>query len=122
MCAGLVLLGYSFEDDYHYMVTAVAWALFMFGTMITIVTVNAYNLDSYPEASGETSAWLTFGRTTGGFIISYLQVTWAEQQGTKTSFGIQASLCVCGLLLMVFLQIFGKKLRVWSGDLGFRTV
>ncbi|KIW66880.1 hypothetical protein PV04_06170 [Phialophora macrospora] len=119
--AGLVGLGFCLEDGYHYMITSLFWGLYVFGIMITTVGLNAYNLDSYPEASGETAAWINFCRTTGGFIISYFQVTWANAQGTKTSFGIQAAICAFAFGLIVFLQFFGKSLRVWAGALDFAT-
>lgn len=63
MIAGLIGLGFALEDGYHYMVTAVFWGLYVFGIMITTVALNAYNLDSYPEASGEVAAWLNFARS-----------------------------------------------------------
>ncbi|RVX67272.1 hypothetical protein B0A52_09309 [Exophiala mesophila] len=107
MLAGLVGLGFALEEGYHYMVTSVFWGLYVFGIMITTVGLNAYNLDSYPEASGEVSSWINFCRTTGGFIISYFQVTWAQAQGTKTSFGIQAAICGFAFLLICLLQVFG---------------
>lgn len=107
------------------------------GIMLTTVALNAYNLDSYPEASGEVSAWINMARTvstskpcciinadrkqTGGFIISYFQVTWANAQGTKVSFGIQAAICVAAFLIIVALQFVGKSLRLRSGPLKFAT-
>lgn len=63
MLAGLVGLGFALEDAYHYMVTAVFWGLYVFGIMVSTVALNAYNLDSYPEASGEVSAWINFARS-----------------------------------------------------------
>jgi hypothetical protein len=49
MLSGLVLLGFSLEQGYHYMVAALGWGLYVFGIMITTVGLNAYVLDSYPE-------------------------------------------------------------------------
>ncbi|OAL27593.1 hypothetical protein AYO22_03497 [Fonsecaea multimorphosa] len=121
MLAGLVGLGFALEEGFHYMVTSLFWGLYVFGIMVTTVGLNAYNLDSYPEASGETASWVNFCRTTGGFIISYFQVTWANAQGTKVSFGIQAAICAFAFCLIVFLQFFGKRLRVWAGALNFAT-
>lgn len=122
MVAGLVLVGFALEDHYHYMAVAAGWSLFVFGVMISAVTLNSYNLDCYPEASGEVGAWLIFGRTTCGFVISYVQVPWAAKDGTKTTFSTQAALCVVGLLLMAGLQVWGKKLRMRSGKLSFQTI
>ncbi|KAL8659274.1 MAG: hypothetical protein Q9202_007192, partial [Teloschistes flavicans] len=72
--AGLVLLGFCLQHGYHYMLTALAWGLYVFGIMITTVGLTAYNLESYPEASGETAAWISASRVLGGFIVSYFQV------------------------------------------------
>lgn len=119
---GLVLFGQSMENpDWHYMATAVVWGLYVFGMMITTVALNSYCLDSYPEASGEVSAWLNMSRTVGGFVVSYFQVTWAEAQGTKLSFGIQGAICAGAVVLIVVLQVWGKRLRVWAGPLNFAT-
>lgn len=53
--------------------------------MIATVGLQAYNLDWYPEGSGEVAAWMNFGRTTGSFTMSYSQVTWANTVGTEAS-------------------------------------
>ncbi|KAI1074794.1 major facilitator superfamily domain-containing protein [Whalleya microplaca] len=121
MIVGLVLLGQSLENGWHYMVTAVFWGLYVFGTMITTVAISSYNLDSYPEASGEVSAWVNNSRTLGGFVVSYFQVKWATAQGTKASFGIQAAVCAAAFLLIMILMWKGKALRLWSGPLYFAT-
>ncbi|KAK5687293.1 hypothetical protein LTS10_001431 [Elasticomyces elasticus] len=103
------------------MIAAVGWGFHVFGIMITTVAITAYNLDSYPGGSGEVAAWLNFARTTGGFIISYFQVTWAAAQGTEKSFGIQAAICAAAYLLIVLMQVFGKSIRERSGHLRFKT-
>ncbi|KAI1861671.1 uncharacterized protein JN550_010741 [Neoarthrinium moseri] len=121
MLVGLVLLGQALENQWHYMAASISWGLYVFGIMITTVAISSYNLDSYPEASGEVSAWVNMSRTLGGFIISYFQVTWAAAQGTKTSFGIQAAICAAGFLLILLLIWKGKAIRIWSGPLKFAT-
>lgn len=121
MACGLVLLGFSLERGYHYMLTSLAWGLYVFAIMIITVAVSSYNLDCYPEGSGEVGALVNQSRTLGGFIVSYLQVRWARAQGTEMSFGIQAAVCVFVFGLIVLLQIYGKRLRVWSGRLHFKT-
>ncbi|CAH0051945.1 unnamed protein product [Clonostachys solani] len=121
MVAGMVLLGFSLENGYHYMLTSLGWGMYVFGIMITTVAINAYGLDSYPEGSGEVAAWINMARTTGGFIISYFQVTWAGAVGAKSSFGVQAAIVAGASLIPVGLMIWGKALRERSGSLGFKT-
>lgn len=74
MIAGLVFLGFYFEDADRYMLTSFTWGLYAFGLMVTTVAVNAYNLDSYSEGSDEVAVWIDMARTAGGVIISYFQV------------------------------------------------
>ena len=116
--------------------------MYVFGIMITTVAITSYCLDSYPEGSGEVvstperaslhhyctrtnisrkAAWINFARTTGGFIISYFQVTWATAEGTKKSFGIQAGICAFAYCLIIVMQLFGKKMRERAGPLRFKT-
>ncbi|KAF2186415.1 MFS transporter [Zopfia rhizophila CBS 207.26] len=121
MVAGIVLLGFTLQDGYHYMVCALGWGLYVFGIMISTVGLNAYVLDSYPEASGEVAAWLNFSRTTGGFVVTYLQVRWAKAMGPKNSFGVQAAIVAGAFVLILVLQVYGKRLRTWSGKLNFKT-
>ncbi len=118
---GLVLIGQCFENGWHYMALSVCWGMYVFGMMITTVALSSYCLDSYPEASGEVAAWLNMARTVGGFIVSYFQVAWAEAQGTKLSFGIQAAVCAGAFLFIIVLLRWGKAMRVWAGPLSFAT-
>ncbi len=103
------------------MITAVAWGLYIFGIMITTVGLIAYNLESYPEASGEVAAWSVMARALGGFIISYFQVRWAAATGPQGSFGAQAGITAGVLILVVVLSVFGCRIRMWSGGLHFKT-
>ncbi|KAL9576587.1 MAG: hypothetical protein Q9212_006977 [Teloschistes hypoglaucus] len=119
--SGLVLIGFCLQYGYHYMLTALAWGLYVFGIMITTVGLTAYNLEAYPEASGETAAWISASRVLGGFIISYFQVRWAEAMGPRGSFGVQAGISAGVVGLVVLLSLYGGRLREWSGSLKFRT-
>lgn len=122
MLAGLILLGFALENAWHYMLAALGWGLYVFGIMITTVGIQTYCLDSYPEASGEVAAWINFGRTTGGFVVSYFQITWANAMGTKKSFGIQAAICLAVFLFIIIpLQLAGRTIRKWCGPLHFKT-
>ena len=121
MVPGLILLGFALERHYHYMLAALGWGLYVFGIMIVTVAVNSYVLDAYPEASGEVAAWVNFGRTTGGFIVSYFMVEWAEKQGTIKQFGTMCGIVGGACCLVVVLQVWGRGLRAWAGPAEFKT-
>ena len=121
MVTGLSLLGFCLERRYHYMLTAFAWGMYVFGTMVTSVGISAYQLDAYPRGSGEVGAWINFARTGAGFIVAYFQVTWVSRMGAEKTFGIQAAICAAVFPVIIVLQIYGKRLRIASGDLDFKT-
>ncbi|KKK12518.1 hypothetical protein AOCH_000045 [Aspergillus ochraceoroseus] len=121
MVAGLILLGFALEDGYHYMLTSLGWGLYVFGIMIVTVAVNSYVLDSYPEASGEVAAWINFGRTAGGFIVSYFMVEWDNKQGAKRQFGTMTGILIFAFLTVLLLGRVGKGLRRWAGPVNFKT-
>jgi hypothetical protein len=121
MVIGIVLLGQSLEHAWHYMVTAVVWGLYVFGIMICTTSINAYLLDAYPGGSGEVAAWINFGRTVGGFIITYFEIPWTTSMGASRALGIQASIVGAAFGLIVVLQVFGKQLRLWQGSVNFAT-
>ncbi|KAE8355461.1 major facilitator superfamily domain-containing protein [Aspergillus coremiiformis] len=121
MMAGITLLGFALEEAYHYMLTALAWGLYVFGIMITTVAINAYALDSYPEASGEVAAWINLGRTTGGFIVSYFMVRWARNEGARRQFGTMTGVVAFAFLIVLLLQAQGKRMRLWAGPVNFKT-
>lgn len=115
LLTGLVVLGYALGRQWHYMVAAVAWGMYVFGTMVVSVGISAYQLDAYPRESGEVGAWINFSRIAGGFIVAYFQVRWVAKVGAEACFGTQAAVCAGVVPLVVFLQIWGKRLRTWEG-------
>lgn len=121
MVAGLILMGFALDRRYHYMLTALGWGLYVFGIMVVTVAINSYVLDSYPEASGEVAAWVNFGRTLGGFIVSYFMVEWAEKQGTVRQMGTMCGIVGAAFFIVLALQVFGKRLRNWAGPAEFKT-
>lgn len=119
MTLALVILGFALENVWHYMVVAVFYGIQVVGIMIATTAVNAYLLDSYPEGSGEVGAWIVFGRVFGGFMATYINIPWVQQAGAATVFGIQAGITIAASLIVVFLQIFGKRLRTAQGPMVF---
>ena len=121
MVTGLIMLGQCLGNEWHYMATSISWGLYVFGIMITTTAVSSYNLDCYPEASGEVGAWVNNSRTMGGFVISYFQVEWAQKEGPEASFGVQAAIVGGAFFIIIILLFFGKRLRMWAGPLHFAT-
>ena len=111
MFVALIILGYSLERHWHYMVVAVGYAVQIVGTMISQVAINAYLLDCYPEIPGEVGACVNFGRAMGGFMSIYVQLNWVTRSGPVKVFATQAAIVGAAGFVVVGLQIFGERLR-----------
>ncbi|KAL8930413.1 MAG: hypothetical protein Q9208_000597 [Pyrenodesmia sp. 3 TL-2023] len=120
LLTGLVLFGFALERKWHYIITAVAWGMYVFGTMVVSVGISAYQLDAYPMESGEVGAWINFSRTAGGFIVAYFQVRWVAKTGADVCFGTQAALCAVVVPVVIVLQVLGKRLRRWEEERGVK--
>ena len=111
MIGGLVFIGFVFENLMGFYVIEVSWGIYLFGMITSVVAVNAYALDVFPDTAVQASALFNIFRTTGGFIVNYFQVQWAKENGAAASFGTQG--CVVGVAwaLIIIVQIFGKQWR-----------
>lgn len=119
MAVALIVLGFALENVWHYMIVAVFYCVQVIGIMIATTAVNAFLLDAYPEGSGEMGAWIVFGRVFGGFMATYINIPWVQSTGAAKVFGIQAGITVAALFIIIFLQVFGKRLRKAQGAMVF---
>ena len=115
----LIIIGLGLQNHWHYMVLAVFAALQCVGVMIVTTAINAYLLDCYPEGSGEVSAWVTASRNWSGFMATYIQIPWVTRIGASRAFGIQAAITFASIVLIIFLQVLGKRVRNYQGRMVF---
>ena len=101
------------------MVLAVFFAGQVTGIMVATVALNAYLLDAYPEGSGEVGAWINVGRTLGGFMATYVEIDWVQDEGPVRAFAAQTGVAVAAGLMILGLGIFGKRLRQGQGRMRF---
>ena len=119
MAIGLVILGFAIQNRWHYMVLAVCASIQCVGIMIATTAVSAYLLDCFPEGAGETNAWVSIGRAWGGFMATYVQLPWVQRIGSAKAMGIQTAITVAAALIIVFLQIYGQRIRAAQGRMVF---
>lgn len=119
LCLSLLVLGFALEHHWHYMALAVFAAMQCFGVMIVTTAINAYLLDCYPGGSGEVSAWITASCNWAGFMATYIQIEWVERLGPARVLGIQADITFASILMIVLLQLYGKRMRQWQSQMSF---
>jgi MFS family permease len=115
MILGLILTGQTLQHRLHWVGLVFGWGMAQFGILIISVATVTYVLDCYSNASGEVSALINFGRVGAGFSVGYFQQAWGRKVGFDLSFGVQAVIVGVALSVVVFLQIFGARLRSWAG-------
>lgn len=72
-----------------------------------------------PEGSGEVGAWVTASRNWSGFMATYIQIEWVTGAGPAVAFEFQAGITAASIILIVFLQVYGKRLRRAQGRMVF---
>jgi len=60
-----------------------------------------------------------FGRVFGGFMATYISIPWVQSAGAARVFGIQAGVTFAACLIIVFLEVFGERLRNVQGRMVF---
>ncbi|EXJ67941.1 uncharacterized protein A1O5_08555 [Cladophialophora psammophila CBS 110553] len=112
---GLIIVGQAIQHRLSWAPVAFGWGMYTAATMIFSPPLMAYALDSYPNAAGELSAWFNFSRVIGGFSVAYYQQAWGQNAGFDVSFGIQAAIAGAAGLIILFLQLYGERLRARGG-------
>ncbi|KAK4549112.1 hypothetical protein LTR36_007568 [Oleoguttula mirabilis] len=107
----ILLLGQALQHKWHYMAVAILDAAQLIGVNIISTAVNTYLLDAYPNAAGEVDVWIVIGRTMGGFMATYVDITWVEKQGPGKVLATQAAITWGALVLVVILQIWAAELE-----------
>ena len=85
--------------------------MYVCGVMIASVVISAYLMEAYPQRAAEVSGLLNFFRSIGGFQVGYYQMQWGQEMGFDRSFGIQAGIVAAAMVIIIVLQVFGRKLR-----------
>lgn len=119
MAVSILVLAFAIQHTYHYMVIAVFFAGQVMGIMIATVALDAYLLDAYPEGSGEVGAWITVGRTMGGFMATYIEINWVIKSGPLVVLGAQTGITAAASLIILILGLFGKSIRKAQGRMKF---
>lgn len=120
--AGYNMIGITMGRHLNIWVLIIGWGMHNLATILTTTAVGAYLIDCYPEASGESAAWLNFSRTVAGFVVGYFHLTWASSVGPELEYGCQTAIMAASFVIFVIpLTVFGAKIRKVQGPLNFKT-
>ncbi|TLS25637.1 hypothetical protein PpBr36_07806 [Pyricularia pennisetigena] len=114
---GLVVWGVSIDEQYHWMVGQVAFALFGAGIQMGNTAVCAYAVDAYPLQSMAVMTFYAVMLNMSAFVDPFFIVPWIEAAGFTWAMAGHA-LITAGVCLPVFalLHRFGARLRSVAGE------
>ncbi|KAK4542162.1 hypothetical protein LTR36_007009 [Oleoguttula mirabilis] len=118
----VLVIGFALQHRWHWIILAVFSCVQTIGVMIVTTAINAYLLDCYPEGSGEVGAWITASRNWAGFMATFIQIEWVTSAGAARAFGAQGGITIASMLILVVLQLFGKRIRKVQGRMVFDKV
>lgn len=120
--AGYNMIGLTMGRHLNIWVLIIGWGMHNLATVLTTSAVGAYLIDAYPEASGESAAWLNFSRTVAGFAVGYFMLPWATADGPELEYGIQTAIMGGAFVLFIVpLTMFGSRIRTMQAPLKFKT-
>ncbi|KAF7186725.1 Efflux pump radE [Pseudocercospora fuligena] len=92
MVPGLVVVGQALGKRLSVAAVIMGWGMYVFGGMLSGVSLTAFLMNKCPGGTGEISSFLNFARTIGGFSLGYYQQSWGAAVGYGASFGTQAAI------------------------------
>ena len=111
MIPGLVAVGQALQSHLSVGVVVIGWGMYVCGVMMASVAISTYLLDAFPQHAAEISGLINFARSLGGFQIGYYQMQWGASMGFDKSFGIQSAFVAVASVIIIVLQVFGRRLR-----------
>ena len=55
----------------------------------------------------------------GGFMATYIEIKWVEEHGPVNALGAQTGITAAAGLIILFLGLYGKRIRKWQGHMKF---
>lgn len=110
--SGCFIFGYAGQSDVHWSVVLLGLFLILFSFLCTMITINVFVVESYPQWAGPVLVNVSSLRLIIGFFFGSLATTWVQEKGLLPTMVIYAETMIVVLLIMPFLVFYGKKLRV----------
>lgn len=111
---GCFVFGYAGQSDVHWSVILLGLFLILFSFLCTMITINVFIVESYPQWAGPVLVNVSSLRLIIGFFFGSLATTWVQEKGLLPTFVIYAETMIVVLLIMPILFFYGKKIRTYT--------
>ncbi|KAH8890242.1 putative MFS transporter [Thozetella sp. PMI_491] len=111
--AGLILFGFTAEQNLHWMGYMVSIAMTQWAAYFYFTVTLAYAVDSYTSNLSEMLIIMNLGKQAISFGLGLEVLDWILQDGyTKVVSGIFTGVLLVNNLAVILFMIFGKRIRV----------
>lgn len=112
--SGCFVFGYAGQSAVHWSVILLGLFLILFSFLCTMITINVFIVESYPQWAGPVLVNVSSLRLIIGFFFGSLATTWVQEKGLLPTFVIYAETMIVVLLIMPILFFYGKKIRTYT--------
>lgn len=112
--SGCFIFGYAGQSDVHWSVLLLGLFLVLLSFLCTMITINVFIVESYPQWAGPVLVNVSSLRLIIGFFFGSLATTWVQQKGLLPTMVIYAEVMIVVLLIMPVLFFYGKKIRMFT--------
>ncbi|KAJ7511591.1 MFS general substrate transporter [Mycena galericulata] len=120
--AGLLMFGFSIEHhelERSYIGAAVGMAVTCFAVQMITTPIVAYCVDCYKPQSAEVVQLLNFARQEMSFTVGFWAIRYGDRVGFQFSGITYACVSVFFFLPVLWIMIYGERLRGWLGEPNF---
>ncbi|KAJ4424439.1 hypothetical protein N0V82_000961 [Gnomoniopsis sp. IMI 355080] len=111
---GCFVFGWAGQSDVHWAFILLGLFLTLFSFLCTMITINVFIVESYPQWAGPVLVNVSSLRLIIGFFFGSLATTWVQQKGLLPTMVIYAEAMIVMLLSMPLLFFYGKKIRTYT--------
>lgn len=112
--AGCVVIGFSFQNHCHWIITAIGWAMLAFGLTASANVLLTYSVDCFRSRAGHIGVLVNVVKNTLAFGVSFASVEWYSRSGPATQFGIMAGILWAIYLLVIPLYCYSQTILKFS--------
>ncbi|KAJ7761199.1 MFS general substrate transporter [Mycena maculata] len=120
--AGLLMFGFSIENHelkHSYIGATVGMAVTCFAVQMIMTPIIAYCVDCYKPQSAEVVQLLNFARQEMSFTVGFWAIRYGDQVGFQFSGITYACVSVLFFLPVLWIMIYGDRLRARLGEPSF---
>jgi MFS family permease len=111
---GCIVIGFSFQNHFHWIATAIGWAMLAFGLTASANVLLTYSVDCFRTRAGHVGVLVNVVKNSLAFGVSFASMDWYFKAGPAAQFGTMAGLLWAAYLLIIPLYFYSHAMVKFS--------